>query len=381
MKNNFNLIFVLFITAFTFSQNKTETVESSILDKTIKISVTTPPSYEIELKKQYPVFYLLDGTYLLNPFNGTLQYGYYFDDLPETILVGINTTNNERNTFFKGDSDGFPDKNSASFYEFITSELIPFINKNYRTVDYKVIAGHDLTAGFINFFLYKDSPVFDGYISLCPEFAFEMENRISERLNVIQKPVSYFQTTSQTDEASIYEKVSQLDKRLKTSTNTNLSYKYLQLDGFSHYSIVPLAIPQAIYHVYKDYQPINKDEYDTELKDQTSGYVTYLKNKYEKINTLYGVEKNIRLIDFLTIYNIVLKNGTLEELKELEKVAKKEYPKTTLVYVIESSYYEKMGDFDKAIKAIGKGYSAKNIGNFTKEFILEKLERLKKLHE
>lgn len=362
----------------SFGQNKTESFESDKLGKTRQISIITPPSYEYEKDKKYPVIYLLDGEYLMDPFNGSLQYGYYFDDLPEVIIVGIHQAkNNDRFADSKGDEEGLPTEKSGNFYEFIAAEVIPYINNNYRTVSYKVIAGHDVTAGFLNFFLYKDNPIFDGYISLCPDFAFEMENRIEDRMKAMSKPISYFQVSSITDETTIYQRVKSLDEKLSTVLNKNVSYKYLQLDGYSHYSMVPIAIPQAIYHVFKGYQPINKEEYK-QLQSQTTGFVDYLTEKYKNINTLYGVDIKIRLIDFLAIQNLIIKNGSGEELKILEKIASKEYPKTMLPFFIEASYYENDKNYDKAIKAFEKGYSAKDIGMFTKSYMLEKLEELKR---
>ena len=86
----------------------------------------------------------------------------------------------------------------------------------------------------------------------------------------------------------------------------------------------------------------------------------------------------IRLIDFLAIQTAIYNNGTADELKQLEKIASKEYPKTTLVYFIESAYFEKMNDFTSAIKAVEKGYTAKEIGPISKSVLLEKLESLKR---
>lgn len=377
MKNIY-LLFLFLFCLNSIAQKKTETIDSNKLGRTRQVSIILPPSYEYESDKKYPVIYLLDGEYLLDPFNGSLQYGYYFDDLPEVILVGIHQgQNNDRMIDSKSDEEGLPAEKSGAFYEFIATELIPYIDNNYRTVSFKAIAGHDVTAGFLNFFLYKDNPIFDAYISLCPDLAYDMENRIEDRLAMMPKSISYFQVSSPTDERSIYEKVKLLDENLKTVLNKNVSYKYLQLDGFSHYSMVPVAVPQALYHIFNGYQPINKEEYK-KLQDSTTGFVDYLTEKYKKINALYGVDMKVRLIDFMAIQNLIMKNGTSDELRNLEKLASKEYPKTMLPFFIEATYYEKDRNYDKAIKALERGYSSKDIGMFTKEFMLEKLEQLKR---
>ena len=368
---------VFFVSVCTYSQKKTEIFESELLESQRQFSVILPPSYNTTKDRTYPVIYVLDGEYLLDPFNGTLQYGYYFDDLPEVILVGIHQENT-RTIDSKANDEGIPSEKSAKFFEFLTLEIIPFIDKNYRTTNYKAIAGHDATAGFLNFFLYKDNPVFNGYISLSPEFAFDMENRISDRLNIITKPISYFQVSSSSDDKAIFEKVQLLDQKLKTISSATLSYKYIEINGFSHYSMVPIAIPQALYHLFKGYQPISKDEYK-ELQKLDSGFVDFLSEKYKKINANYGANLKIRLMDFLLIKNLIFISKAPDELMNLEKLASKEYPKTKLSYYIESAYFEKIGNIDKAIKALEKSYSAKEIGMLTKSFLLEEIDRLRRL--
>ena len=87
---------------------------------------------------------------------------------------------------------GFPAGTGANFFEFIGQELYPFVDKKYRTIPFRMIAGHDTTAGFLNFYLYKDNPIFNAYISLAPEMAPQMEKRVAERLTKMTKPVFYY---------------------------------------------------------------------------------------------------------------------------------------------------------------------------------------------
>jgi predicted alpha/beta superfamily hydrolase len=77
--------------------------------------------------------------------------------------------------------------------------LLPYVEKKYRTLPFRMITGHDTTAGFLNFYLYKDNPIFNAYISLAPEMAPEMEKRLAERLAKITKPIFYYQATGEGD--------------------------------------------------------------------------------------------------------------------------------------------------------------------------------------
>ncbi|PHK32191.1 hypothetical protein VF13_38900 [Nostoc linckia z16] len=72
-----------------------------------------------------------------------------------------------------------------------------------------------------------------------------------------------------------------------------------------------------------------------------------------------------------------MKNGMFEELKELAKIAKKNYPKTIIGEYYEGLYYEKTGNTQKAIKIYLNGYTFSSIADYTKEFMVEKAQALK----
>ena len=88
MKTPITLIIFLF-SFFLFAQKNTETIESKKLG-TRTFTVVTPASYETNPEKSYPTLLILDGEYLLDPFEGILKYGAYWDDLPEMIIIAVN---------------------------------------------------------------------------------------------------------------------------------------------------------------------------------------------------------------------------------------------------------------------------------------------------
>ena len=99
---------------------------TNVEDREIKISL--PPSYSKNKNQQYPLLILLDGDFLFDPFYGTLSYGYYWDDLPEVIIVGVNQNKgNEREYDSQFDENGIPTESGAKFFEFLGIELI-FLN-------------------------------------------------------------------------------------------------------------------------------------------------------------------------------------------------------------------------------------------------------------
>src|SRR5690606_9823481 len=145
-------------------------IQSVKLDEERRITIGLPESYEANTTKKYPVLYLLDGDYLFDPFSGAVKYGNYWDDIPEMIIIGIHQNKNEEryDDTTIDQNTGLPFEKGAQFFEFIGAELIPYVEKKFRTSSFRIIAGHDTTASFINFFLYKEKPLFKGYIALSP---------------------------------------------------------------------------------------------------------------------------------------------------------------------------------------------------------------------
>ena len=317
------LLLLLFVFN-TLSAQKTEEIMSEKLNEKREISIKLPASYEKNKNKKYPLLLLMDGDYLTDPFSGVTSYTSYWDDLPEVIIVGISQNkNNEREMDCQsGPETGLPEEKGEKFFDFIGMELLPQIEKNYRISPFKIIAGHDVTAGFINFFLYKDKPIFNAYISFSPVLPAEAETRITDRLTALQTPIFYYLCTADGDVARLKKNIKALDDKLKTITNPALRYHFDEFSGNTHYSLVPNAIPSALYHIFSSYQPITSAEYQ-KLVSQKEGYVKYLEEKYNIIEKDLGVKMTIRLNDFKAIEAAILKNGAFHELRDLAELAKK----------------------------------------------------------
>src|SRR5204862_2332324 len=173
-------------------------------------------------------------------FNGAINYGAYWDLFPEIIIVGIHQEKDEKrldDSNYDPDN-GLPTGRGAQFFEFIGGELLPHIEKKYRIAPLKIIAGHDVTAGFLNFFLYKKDPLFNGYISLSPEFPPGMEIRVAEKLETIDRTIFYYQSVATEDIDKIQHHVKLLDTNIKTNANPFVHYKLEEFSNSSHYSEV-----------------------------------------------------------------------------------------------------------------------------------------------
>ena len=371
------LLLIFLVTTSIFGQRIPESIQTKNLG-TRTFTVVTPASYDSNPEKSYPTLILLDGEYLVDPFEGVLKYGSYWDDLPEFIIIAIDQNNGDtRFADSEFDEAGFPSGAGANFFEFIGIELLPYVEKKYRTLPFRIIAGHDTTAGFLNFYLYKDNPIFNAYISLAPEMAPEMEKRIAERLAKITKPLFYYLGTGEADLIEINEKAAELDANIKAVPNASFKYQSDAFKGASHYSLVAKAIPNAVYFIFDGYQPISMVEFKDKILKLDSGYTDYLIIKYNELEKKFGFKIKPRLSDFKAIEAAILKNKAYNELLPLSDYANKQYPKTTLGTYHEALYYEKTGNYKKAIKSYQKAFTQEAIRELTKDFMLNRAEALK----
>lgn len=381
MKNIF-LSIVLFFSSIAIAQTTVDQFYSAKLNAKREITVKLPASYEKNPERVYPMVLVMDSEYLFGVFDGNLSYGKYWDDMPEVILVGIGQNrNNERYDDSEFDEGtGLPKGKGAAFFEFIGTELLPHLEKKYRVSPFKVIAGLDTTAGFINTFLYKEIPLFTGYISMSPELATGMEERIAKRLEVLKTPIFYYQATSDGDLKKFQKQIKKLDeniKAIKRDSTSTLNYKFDDFKGIAHYGIAPSAVPSALYQIFAVYQPISSIEYQDKIVVLKDGHVDYLNKKYELIEKALGVKMKVRLTDMKAIEASIKKNESWYEYEQLAQISGQQYEKSMLYDYHMGMYWEKRNDFKKAMKFYQNAFTKEEIGDLTKDMMLNKAEDLK----
>ncbi|MCF4100481.1 esterase [Gillisia sp. M10.2A] len=371
------LLLALIAPSILLSQTIYKSFNSNKMGGERQLKIQLPRNYEQNKDKSYPVLIVLDGDYLFEPVAGNVDYYSYWEDIPEMVVVGINQ-DRTRNSDALYDKETFlPTESGAAFFEFIGMELMPFLDTNYRTAPFRVIIGHDYTSNFINYYLLKENPLFKGYINLSPDLAPEMANRIVTSLSKAESPVWFYMATSSEDIPSLKERIIDFDIKLKQIDNKNIHYNFNNFDASTHYTLVGNAIPKAIENIFEVYRPISMNEYNRVLLQTSVSPYEYLVEKYEKIDDLFMLEKQVRLNDFMAVYNAIEKTERYDELHDLSKLAEKHYPKTMLATYFEARYDEEMGNPRQAMKSYQKAYGQEPIAFITIDFMLDKAQKIK----
>src|SRR5690606_5549844 len=239
-------LLICIVTNTMQSQTIYEKFKSAKLGSERQIKILLPRGYDSKDAKKYPVIYVLDGDYMFEAVAGNADYYAYWEDIPDAIVVGVNQVDTRFDDSMYSEQNSLPIENGANFFEFLGMELVPHINKTYKTEPFKVIVGHGETANFINYYLLKDNPVFQAYITISPDLAPQTTEYLTERFTGLQSKVFYYLATSSNDVKAIKEKTEALDKAITSIDNKNLLYNFNNFEGPSHYSLPAHAIPKAL---------------------------------------------------------------------------------------------------------------------------------------
>ncbi|WP_405412250.1 alpha/beta hydrolase [Maribacter sp. Asnod1-A12] len=371
-----SLVFALLFGITSYSQVTQEIFESFKLQERRDVNYYFPEN--MDETKKYPLIIVLDGDYLFEQVVANSKFYSRFHGMPQSIVVGINQSDNDlryEDCAFDPDS-GLPSEKGKSFYEFIGMELIPYLDLNYSTAPFKMIVGYDITASFMNYWLFKDNSIFDGYVSISPTLAPEMESRVPMRLGIIEDQI-FYQLIVEGEASNDKQRILTMDKELKAIKKESLHYFFDEYSNADHISVATYGIGKAFDNIFGMFKPISPKEYKTQILTSEEPVYDYLENKYQGIVDMFGFSKPVELNDIMAIYAASRKKEDFESLKPLSDLCKKEYPQTMLGFYFEAEYYEQLGEPKKALRTFEKSFQMEEIDFLTKEMALEKMDALK----
>lgn len=183
--------------ALTFGHS--EKINSQVLGEERTILVSLPQGYEDNKDQNYPVLYTLDGSTHFKRTVGTVDWlSQQANVIPQTIIVAITNTKRGRDMTPSTPEDQQPGNfgGADKFLSFIKDELIPQIDKKYRTNEVRTLAGHSLAGLFTLYTLLEQPDLFQAYIAQSPWLLFD-EGKITQQFesklnNMKSLPVMVF---------------------------------------------------------------------------------------------------------------------------------------------------------------------------------------------
>lgn len=280
---------LFFVLQSGFSQEisigKRDKVYSEILHQDREFSVYFPPSYTTAVEQKYPVLYILDGDYNFQYVAGILELqGGISEVIPEMILVAISgKRTNEYRRNCKPNIKGVEDSgNAEEMASFIEKELIPYVNKNYKTADYKILGGHSVGGIFVINTAINHPDLFNNYIAISPALWWgknAMENVMENTWGKTKSTTASLYISLANEEGM---GVTEFVKKMPESFMEN-NVKFHQFPSEIHNSVGMPTYVWALDEIFKNWY----------VKEEYFGSAEALKNHYAEVKKQYGSIFNI----------------------------------------------------------------------------------------
>ena len=238
---------------------ETFTIRSETLSETRRINVYVPGGYAASSVARLPVLYMPDGGIAEDFLHvaGLVQVSVGNGTMRPFLLVGIENT--ERRRDMTGPTRNDEDKKiaprvggSAAFRKFIGAELMPEIERRYRTNGEKAIVGESLAGLFVVETLFLEPDLFDTYIAFDPSLWWNDEELVSRadelaRASTGRQKTLYVATS---DENEIAELAQRLGAALAADEPARLRWHHERMPDEKHSTIYHPAAIRAFRAVF-----------------------------------------------------------------------------------------------------------------------------------
>ena len=148
------------------------TIESKVLAEERQVLVNLPREYE-DGEDRYPVLIVLDGSPFMAIF---AQLSQLDRDIPAFIIAAVPNVDRLRDLSHRNVAGIWPTSGRGNaFLEFLTDELVPWLDDEFRTTGYRVITGNSAAGRYSTFALLKAPETFDAAIARSPTVGTDYE--------------------------------------------------------------------------------------------------------------------------------------------------------------------------------------------------------------
>jgi predicted alpha/beta superfamily hydrolase len=375
----FLIIFLLFA-EMIYAQN----IDDVIIAKRIKINsvvlgeeetmfVSTPNSYSAS-SKSYPVLYLLDGSEVtIGCAAGLINSLSDYEIVPEMIIVAI-SSNNRKRDFTPTNPSYLPDfirkmhpGEADKFLSFIETELFPYMKKNYRTLPYRIFAGHSEAGLCVTHAFLSHTNMFDSYIANSPSLGWDSSyvNKVAEKkistMNLKRKQI--FISVGGKEHPMTIADAHTFVHTLRVKAPVELKWKFNYNENEDHYSQANIALYTGIRYIY--------DGWNLDYEEMAVRGLDAIKSFFQNQTEKYGYD----ILPDGNALNIIgmgaTRFGKQEEALKIYTYNTLIHPKFPEAFSCLGSYYSETGNNELAIKNFEKAIELATASND------ENLERYK----
>lgn len=286
-------------------------IESEILGETREILVWRPASYQAS-EFYYPVLYVLDAESEFLHTVAAVDFLSSTDQMPETIVIGINNTIRSRDLTPPSDNKEetafWPAVGGAeNFRLFLREELIPLVDDEFRTQPFRSLRGNSFGGLFaINDYMSRD-PVFDAVIVASPAVGWNYRELIKRAPAFFDEelPGPIFVCAAGRDFPGNLEDIEEYVRTIEIVAHENDLWRFAMYEDDSHYSLAFQCTYDGLRFVFAGWQVPDEIAARAQFAD--------FESHYDNLSARFGYTVKIPMLAIIRLGNQLLREQRWSE--------------------------------------------------------------------
>jgi predicted alpha/beta superfamily hydrolase len=328
------------------------TIKSKVLGEERVALIRTPAGYDAKGNEhRYPVIYMTDGSAQLGHTASTIEFLARNGRMPEMIVVAVMNTDRTRDLTPtalpkpEGKPNPFPTSGGADkFLAFIETELIPQVEKNYRTQPYRIFAGHSFGGLLAMHAFTTKNELFNAYIAVSPSLQWDREFALGKLADFLKGREALNQTlffSMGNEGGSMQEAFNKAKDMLAKQPMKDFAWDAVLMEDEDHGTVVLRSHYLGLRKIFDGWQPGGKT-----IAEGAAAIEQHFQKLSKKVN--FTVVPPELLMNQLG-YQMLLGQGKIEDAIEIFKSNVKRYPGSANVYDSLAEAYEKAGKLALAV--------------------------------
>lgn len=239
----------------------TEVVSSRVLSEERELMVNLPEGYQREPARRYPVLYVLDGSSHTSPTAESARLLARIGVMPEVIVVGLPSSSENRARdytppYMRADGEaGGPAGGGDRFLRFIEAEVIPHVDRRYRTTATRMLAGNSRGGLFVVYSLVERPELFCARFAYSPALWRDDDRIIAELARSLRvrggAPGFVYLSLGDRENAKMTRAFRKAVEVLRTSASPAVRWRADVTRGADHGNNASLSTPVALREYFK----------------------------------------------------------------------------------------------------------------------------------
>ena len=257
------------------------TITSEILGRDYQLYISLPGNYSAEDTITYPVLYVMDGMREFYLFHQQHKFLRYRGGIEEVIIIGIDSGTDAESRGYNRGHNYSPTPNidtaavrerererdlptgtigsggAPEFLEVLKTEIVPFVEKNYKTNSDRGITGHSLGGLFTAYCLLNSDGYFTRFGINSPSFWWNEGKYLEKGVQQFMEnktwaipPTRVFISAGGNESSRILPGTTKFYSYLRDAKYDNIDLSWQIFENETHGSVIPVCLRQTIIELY-----------------------------------------------------------------------------------------------------------------------------------